>query len=130
MGTQEEEAAALHRIQQEAVRREAERIMREDAARKTAEAANNQNKMVAEEPGGAVATGWPDNEVQPAQGRLTTVAGALGVGKAGNAAFAKQLLDAEQRPGTVASPDQAGIQTDGAKAKTSGVRAARPAFER
>jgi hypothetical protein len=50
MGTQEEEAAALHRIQQEAVAREAAAI-RAEAERKAAEAAKNQNRMVAEEPG-------------------------------------------------------------------------------
>ncbi|MFI7065444.1 hypothetical protein ACIBL3_30915 [Kribbella sp. NPDC050124] len=97
MGTQEEEAAALDRIHQEAIAREAARLAAEDAARKAAEeAAKQQNSMVADSP---VVSGWPDNEVQQApQTGLGKVAGALRVGREGDVAFARDLLNSGQAP--------------------------------
>lgn len=129
MGTQEEEAAALDRIHQEAVAREAAAIKAaEDAAK-----ASGQSSMVAAEPQ-TTGQGWPDNEVQAAPGKLSQAAGALGVGQAGDVAFAKKLLDSER--GGSAS-DQAGQRPDGAKDGAKGratgglgVQAAKPAFER
>jgi hypothetical protein len=77
MGTQEEEAAALHRIQQEAVAREAAAI-RAEAERKAAEAAKNQNRMVAEEPGRLTGEAWPETSAEPSSpGLMSTVAGKL-----------------------------------------------------
>lgn len=132
MGTADEEAKARLEIERAAMNRQAEALKAAEAARKAAEeAAKNQNKMVAAEPQTA-GQGWPDNEVQEPPGKLSQVAGALGVGKAGDLALAKQLLDAERRPGSGTVADQAGAQNDGAKARTStaGIRAAKPAFER
>ncbi|MEV6286335.1 hypothetical protein [Kribbella sp. NPDC051770] len=122
MGTTEEEAAALDRIHQEAIRREAEALKAADAARKAAEeAAKNQGNMVAAEP-----TGWP--EVEAKSGPVTAIAGKLGIGKAGDLALAKQLLDSERRPGT--KPEAS--RGDGARSRPSSAfaRPATPAVER
>ncbi|MFI5694944.1 hypothetical protein ACIA58_24030 [Kribbella sp. NPDC051586] len=123
MGTTEEEAAAMDRINQEAIKREVER-MQAEAARKAAEQ-QNQNKMVADPGAGGVA--WPDNEVQTGpQTGMDKVAGALRVGQAGDVAFARDLLNSGQAPlGGVSKTDQA---ADGAKESTAGARAAKPAL--
>ncbi|WP_327635019.1 hypothetical protein OHB24_34195 [Kribbella sp. NBC_00482] len=123
MGTTPEEQAALDKIIQEGIKREVER-MQAEAARKAAEEANK-GKMVADpEP---VVANWPDNEVQAApQGGLDKVAGALRVGQAGDAAFARDLLNSGQAPlGGVAKPEPT---ADGAKESAAGVRAAKPAL--
>jgi hypothetical protein len=132
VGTAEEEAKARLEIERAAMNRQADAIKAaEAAAKKAAEDAANKASMVAEEPGGAVATGWPDNEVQPAQGRLAAVAGALGVGKAGDAALARRLLEGERPAGGV-SVEQSGATTEGARRFSGGlnVRGASPAVER
>ncbi|WP_432874517.1 hypothetical protein ACQPYH_22295 [Kribbella sp. CA-245084] len=123
MGTTEEEAAALDRITQEAIKREVER-MQAEATRKAAEQ-QNQNNMVADPGAGGAA--WPDNEVQTGpQTGMDKVAGALRVGQAGDVAFARDLLNSGQAPlGGVNKPDQA---ADGAKESTAGARAAKPAL--
>jgi hypothetical protein len=129
MGTREEEAAAMDRIQQEAIKREVER-MQAEAARKAAEeaakkAAEQQGKMVADPGAGGMA--WPDDEAAvPAQSGRDKITGALGVGHAGDVAFARNLLSSGQPPlsGAV-KPETA---TDGAKERASGARSANPAL--
>jgi hypothetical protein len=111
MGTTPEEQAALDRINQEAIKREADALAAADAARKAAEEAAN-NKMVAAEP---VTASWPDNGFQAAQpGRLDAVKGSLGIGAAGDAAFASRLLN-DGRPPAGAASAEAGTKSDGAK---------------
>jgi hypothetical protein len=127
VGTADEEAKARLEIERAAMNRQAEAIKAAEDAKKAAEAADNQNEMVAVEPQTA-GQGWPDTEVQTQPGTLSQVAGVLR-GEAGDLALARRLL-AERPPGTGVSANRAGVQTDGAKAKTSGVRVARPAFER
>jgi hypothetical protein len=123
MGTQEEEAAAMDRIIQESIKREAERLAAEEAARKAAEQ-QGQNSMVAD---GAATVGWPDNEVeQKPQSGLGKVAGALRVGKEGDVAFARDLLNSGQAPlGSATGP---AASADGAKDQAAGARAAKPAL--
>jgi hypothetical protein len=126
MGTQEEEAAALDRIHQEAIAREAAALVAADAARKAAEeAAKQQGNMVADP--GAAGAAWPDNELQSGpQTGMDKVAGALRVGQAGDVAFARDLLKSGQAPlAGVSKSDQA---ADGAKQSTAGSRAAKPAL--
>ncbi|TDW22217.1 hypothetical protein [Kribbella kalugense] len=122
MGTTAEEQAALDRINQESIAREAARLAAEDAARKAAE--QKQGNMVAGEP--AVAN-WPDDGFQAApQSGMDKVAGALRVGQAGDVAFARDLLNSGQAPlGGVSKPEgtAAGAQESGA-----GSRAAKPAL--
>lgn len=132
MGDEPDEANAMNDFE----RVKTENLLKHDqrdadlAEWRAAEAAKNQGQssMTA----GGTAAGWPDNEVHSAPGRLDAVAGALRVGKAGDAAFAKKLLDSGQAPaGGRGTP--AGEQTDGAKARLSGalgVRGATPAVER
>ncbi|TDO52099.1 hypothetical protein EV651_118119 [Kribbella sp. VKM Ac-2571] len=124
MGTAEEEAAALAKIQQEGIQREIAREIAEINRKAAEEAAKGQGQMVADP--GAGGAGWPDNEVQAApQTGLDKVAGALGVGHAGDVAFARDLLNSGQAPlGGVAKPDEA---ADGAK-ESAGSRAAKPAL--
>jgi hypothetical protein len=122
MGTAEEEARArqaLDRVETEnrikamEQARALEEYRKQQEAAKAAEAAaKGQNKMTADAP---AAVGWPDNEVQTPPSRLDAVAGALGVGKAGDAAFAKELLDGERRPVGDGSGQQPGSRLDGAK---------------
>jgi hypothetical protein len=134
MGTQEEEARA--RAEMERVRTEnaVKAMQREEEMRKLRE--QQQNKMVATDPQ-ASGQGWPDNEVRQAPGRLESVAGALGVGKAGDAALAKRLLDSGQAPAgsgkSAAGAQAADTPGSGAKARIAGafkVQGATPAVER
>jgi len=130
MGTAEEEAKALAELERVRTENAIKEMQRQEELRKLQEQQNNQNKMVADPQ--AVGQGWPDNEVRAPQGNLSKVAGALGVGEAGDLALARKLLDADRRPAGAAA-DQAGVQADGAQARTSGaagVRVGKPAFER
>ncbi|MDX6280811.1 MAG: hypothetical protein QOH03_1882 [Kribbellaceae bacterium] len=126
MGTQEEEAKARAELERVRTENAIKAMQREEEMRKLRE--QQQNKMVADAPQ-STGQGWPDNEVQSAPGRLTQIAGSLGVGKAGDAAFAKALLDSGQaRPGSGGGATE---QADGPKAKGAlGVRSTKPAFER
>lgn len=126
MGTGSEEADALDKIIQDGIRREVER-MQAEAARKAAEEAakaQGQNNMAAD---GPATVGWPDNEVQAApQTGVDRVAGALGVGHAGDVAFARNLLNNGQAPlGSVSRPEESSA---GAKESTAGSRSAKPAL--
>ncbi|WP_328324213.1 hypothetical protein OHA70_32735 [Kribbella sp. NBC_00382] len=125
MGTQEEEAKARAELERVRTENAIKAMQRDEELRKLRE--QQQSKMVADTPQ-STGQGWPDNEVESAPGRLTQIAGSLGVGKAGDAAFAKSLLDSGQPRAGSAGP--AVEQADGAKSKTPGVRAAKPAFER
>jgi hypothetical protein len=131
MGTESEEAEARTALERAYTERMVEQMRRQEEARKAAEeAAKNQGQNSMTAAGAAV--GWPDNEVQPAAGRLDAVAGALGVGKAGDAALAQRLLNSGQAPAGGRST-AAAEQADGAKARISGalgVRGATPAVER
>ena len=127
MGTTEEEAAALDRINQEAIAREAAALAAADAARKAAEeAANQQNKMVADPE--HAAPNWPDDGVQAAPGRLDAVKGALGIGAAGDAALASRLLNDGRPPASAAVAERSGAASAGAKEGTGGARSAKPAL--
>jgi hypothetical protein len=125
MGTAEDEAKAYDKIIQDGIKREVER-MQADAERKAAEEAakaQGENQMVAD---GQPGVGWPDNEVQAPQSGLDKVAGALRVGKAGDAAFAHDLLNSGQPPlGGVGKPE---VGSDGAREHAGGTRAANPAL--
>ncbi|MGZ0145483.1 hypothetical protein ACXJJ3_00325 [Kribbella sp. WER1] len=121
MGTQEEEAAALAELERVRTENALKEMQRAEELRKLQE--QQQNKMVAD---GPQAVGWPDNEVQAAPTGLDKVAGALRVGKAGDLAFAHDLLSSGQAPlGAVSKPEQG---ADGARQQASGGRAANPAL--
>lgn len=142
MGTRDEEAAALQEQQQRATeaRLEFEQRQREmaerqaaaeEAARKAAEDAlvngtgSGQGRMVADP---EVATpNWPDDGFRAeAPGRRHVVQGALGVGHAGDVAFAQKLLNSGQAPlAGVSAPETV---ADGAKDNTAGARSAKPAL--
>ena len=123
MGTQEEEARALAELERVRTENAIKEMQRQEELRKLQEQ-QNQNKMVAD---GSAGAGWPDNEVQAGpQTGLDKVAGALGVGHAGDVAFAQRLLNSGQAPlGSVSAPDRA---ADGAKEGAAGSRAAKPAL--
>jgi hypothetical protein len=123
MGTTAEEQAALDRINQEAIKREAERIAAEDA-RKAAEAAKQQgqNSMIAD---GAATVGWPDNEVKAAPSFRDKVGGVLR-GEAGDAALAAKLLNSGQAP--LNSATAPAKNADGARDGVAGSPAAKPAL--
>ena len=129
MGDQQEEAAAMDRIIQESIKREAAALAAADAARKAAEAAKaqGQNSMTAD----GTAVGWPDNDVRSEPGRLTQAAGKLGLGKAGDAELAKRLLnDGQPAPGSRGSASgEVGKSAAGARAKAGSFRGAKPALE-
>ncbi|NEA30844.1 hypothetical protein [Streptomyces sp. SID13031] len=135
MGTQGEEAAARAELERVRTENAIKAMQREEEMRRLRD--QQQNKMVATDPQ-ASGQGWPDNEVRTAPGRLDSVAGVLGVGKAGDAAFAKRLLESGQAPagsGKAASGAQAGADApgNGAKARIAGafkVQGATPAVER
>lgn len=97
-------------------------MQRQEELRKLQE--QQQNKMAADEP--AVAS-WPDDGFQPSpQTGMDRVAGALRVGKAGDAAFARDLLNSGQAPlGGVSKPESA---ADGVRENAAGSRAAKPAL--
>ncbi|GAA1595827.1 hypothetical protein GCM10009742_48280 [Kribbella karoonensis] len=121
MGTQEEEAAALAELERVRTENAIKEMQRAEELRKLQE--QQQNKMVAD---GRPAVSWPDNEVQAAPGALDKVAGALRVGKAGDAAFAHDLLSSGQTPlGGVSKPEQG---ADGARQQQARGRAANPAL--
>lgn len=121
MGTQEEEAAALTELERVRTENALRDMQRQEELRKLQE--QQQNKMVAD---GQPAAGWPDSEVQAPPSGLDKVAGALRVGKAGDAALAHDLLHSGQQPlGAVQKPEPA---ADGAREKATGGRAANPAL--
>lgn len=125
MGTGSEEAEAMDKIIQEGIKREVERMQAEAARKAAEEAAKNQgqNSMSADAP---VAQSWPDGEVPTAPSMRDQVAGALRVGKAGDLAFARDLLNSGQAPlGGVSKPESA---ADGARESAAGSRAAKPAL--
>jgi hypothetical protein len=125
MGTAEEEAAAraeLERVRTENAVREMQRQRELEEYRKQQEQQNN--NMVADP--GTAGSAWPDSEVQAPPTGLDKVAGALRVGKAGDAAFAHDLLNSGQAPlGGVGKPEAGG---DGAREHAGGTRAANPAL--
>jgi hypothetical protein len=123
MGTQEEEAKALADLERVRTENAIRDLQRQEELRKLQE--QQQNKMVADPAVGGAA--WPDNEVQAGpQTGMDKVAGALGVGHAGDVAFARKLLNSGQAPlGTVNTPEQT---ADGAKESAAGSRAAKPAL--
>lgn len=99
---------------------------RAEQARQAAEAAKNKGNMVAD-PEPAVPN-WPDDGFQAApQTGVDKVAGALGVGHAGDVRFARDLLNSGQAPlsGVAAKPEPT---VDGAKESAAGSRAAKPAL--
>ena len=105
--------------QQEAAARQA---AADAAARKAAEDAlvNGESNMVAETP---ATVAWPEGQVR-ATG-LDKVAGGLRLGRAGDVAFARDLLNSGQMPlGSVSVPEHAVEAGD----STSGSRAAKPAL--
>jgi hypothetical protein len=122
MGTQEEEAKALAEL--ERVRTEnAIKEMERQAELKKLQEQQGQNRMVAAEP---VVANWPDDGFQAAPGRMDAAKAALGIGAAGDAAFAKRLLEGERRaPGAAgeAGPGRPG----GTKERLVGALSPRPA---
>lgn len=136
MGDQNEEAEAWNAIQ----RAETERQIREmeraaERERLQQQQEGGQSNMAAETPGQPVGGPWTEVSAQPEKpGLMSTVAGKLGVGAAGDLAFAKQLLDSERSTGAGADgakPD--GAKADGAKDRMGsavGTGSMRPAFER
>ncbi len=101
-----------------------------DAVKKRREDAAKKGKMVADEPAPATspAATWPDNEVPATPGVRDQLAGALRVGQAGDAAFARDLLNSGQAPlGGVAKSEPT---VDGAKESVAGSRAVKPALGR
>lgn len=93
-----------------------------DAVKKHREDEAKKGEMVADEP----AASWPDNEVPATPGVRDQLAGALRVGKAGDVAFARHLLNSGQAPlGSLSAADQA---ADGAKESAVGSPAAKPAL--
>lgn len=123
MGTESEEAAARAELERVRTENAIKQMQRDEEMRKLRE--QQEGKMVADQPSGV---GWPDNEVSAPGGPVTAIAGKLGIGKAGDVALAKQLLDAERRPGGPA-PASGG---DGARTRAAGAftRPATPAVER
>ena len=132
MGTAEDEARArddFERVKTENLLKAAEQARALEEYRKQQEAAKQQgqSKMVADT---GPAANWPDGAVPAPPSTLDKVAGALRVGHAGDAAFAKQLLDAERRPVDGAT---APGRLDGSKGRIAGAlnaRGATPAVER
>ncbi len=115
------------RVQEETQKRmkELEEFRKAEEQRKAAEEAAKKSNMVAD-PEPAVAN-WPDEGFQAAEpGRLDGVKGALGIGAAGDAKLARDLLNSGQAPlGGVAKPEQT---ADGAKESAAGSRAVKPAL--
>ncbi|MFF0267814.1 hypothetical protein [Kribbella sp. NPDC004536] len=107
--------------------KELEDFRKAEEARKAAEAAK-QGKMVADPE--EAAPNWPDDGFQAAQpSRMDKVAGALGVGPAGDVALAQRLLNGGQTPlGSVSPSAQQAQSADGAKESTAGTHAAKPAL--
>lgn len=104
--------------------KELEDFRKAEEARKAAEAASK-GKMVTDPE--AAAPSWPDDGMQAVpQTGLDKVAGALGVGHAGDIAFARNLLNSGQAPlGGVTKQEPA---ADGAKESAAGARSAKPAL--
>lgn len=124
MGTQEEEAKALAELERVRTENAIKEMQRQEELRKLQE--QQQNKMVA---GLGTVAGWPDNEVQAPPSGLDKVAGALRVGKAGDAAFAHDLLNSGQPPlSGVGKADDGMAIADGAREQPGGTRAAKPAL--
>lgn len=122
MGTQEEEAKALAELERVRTENAIKEMQRQEELRKLQE--QQQNKMVADP--GTSGVAWPEGEVQAPASRLDKVAGALRVGKAGDAAFAHDLLNSGQAPlGGVGKPEAG---ADGAREHAGGTRAANPAL--
>jgi hypothetical protein len=144
MGTREEENQTLQEQQQRATQARLEFIqmqkdmaerqrLQEEADRKAAEDAlvngtgSGGSNMVADPE--QVAPNWPDDGFQAApQTGLDRLAGVARVGKAGDVAFARDLLNSGQAPlGSASTPSQI---ADGAKEQTgtAGARGAKPAL--
>ena len=140
MGTQEEEARTRQEQQQRETQARLDFIQRqkdmaerqaaaEAAAKKAAEDrlvnGTGSGQMVADPV--QAAPNWPDDGFQAAApGPLQAVQGALGVGHAGDVAFARKLLNSGQAPlGSVSAPEHA---ADGAKDSAAGARTAKPAL--
>jgi hypothetical protein len=111
---------------EEAAKNDLERVKTENLVKKDQRDADlkkyrdGKSNMVAAEP-----TGWPEAEAK--SGPVTAIAGKLGIGKAGDLALAKQLLDSERPAGN----STAGSRGDGARARaTSGLVSPTPAVER
>ncbi|GAA1132647.1 hypothetical protein GCM10009630_33320 [Kribbella jejuensis] len=127
MGDAADEARALQELEQrrtaELLRIEAEK---EAARQRAAEEAAKKSSMVADPE--QAAPNWPDDGFQAeAPGRLQAVQGALGVGHAGDVAFAQKLLNSGQAPlGSVSAPEQSAA---GSKEGSAGARTgAKPAL--
>jgi hypothetical protein len=122
MGTQEEEAAARAELERVRTENAIKAMQREEELRKLREQ-EGQNSMV----GDAPAVAWPDSEAQAAPSTRDKVAGALRVGEAGDAAFARDLLNSGQVPLSGAKAPAAGA--DGAREQTgAGQQAGKPAL--
>ncbi|GAB3822177.1 hypothetical protein [Kribbella italica] len=119
MGTAKEEAEARDRIEQEAIKRQADALKKADAEK-------SKNKMVADPSAGV---GWPDDAVSPSTGPVTEIAGKLGVGPGADLALAQRLLDSGRRPADAPTSTPRG---DGATARIGAAlnRPATPAVER
>ncbi|GAB2615738.1 hypothetical protein [Kribbella endophytica] len=112
---------------EEAAKNDLERVKTENTVKKEQRDADlkkyrdGQGNMVAAEP-----TGWPVAEAK--SGPVTAIAGKLGIGKAGDLALAKQLLDSERRPtGNSTTKSRA----DGARGRaTTGPTRPAPVVER
>ncbi|MGW6281773.1 hypothetical protein [Kribbella sp. NPDC055071] len=124
MGTQEEEDKTKNDL--ERVKTENQLKMdNRNAADKKKKEGNQEGQMVAA--GSAEAgSAWPDNEVRDAPGKLSQLAGAVGVGTAGDVAFVRDLLNSGQAPlGGATEPAKGG---DGARKGIVGSPAAKPAL--
>ncbi|MEU4389732.1 hypothetical protein [Kribbella sp. NPDC023855] len=131
MGDQSDEAKARDELERVRTENQLKKMQRDEDMRKLHEQQQQQQGNMVASPQ-ATGQGWPDNEVQQPVSRLDAVAGALRVGKAGDAAFAKSLLDSGQ-PRAGSAPAEQTTAADGAKSKVTGalgVRSTKPAFER
>ncbi|TDD26142.1 hypothetical protein E1218_13780 [Kribbella turkmenica] len=114
MGTQEEEAAARAELERVRTENAIKAMQREEELRKLREQ-EGQSSMVGDAP-----AAWPDGEMQGAPSTRDKVAGALRVGRAGDAAFARDLLNSGQVPLSGAEAPVAG--GDGAREQSGAGR--------
>ncbi len=126
MGDANEEEKAKNDLERVRTENAIKQMQRDEEMRKLREQQQKQGNMVADPSAGV---GWPDNEVTSPGGPVTEVAGKLGIGRAGDLALARKLLDADRRPADAQPTSSRG---DGAKARIGAAlsRPATPAVER
>ena len=134
MGTESDEAKArndLERVKTENLLKQQQRDAELAKLREQQEAAKKQNNMSAEQPPATGET-WSPATQQDSPGLMSTVAGKLAIGSAGDAELAQRLLNSGQAPAGGRST-AAAEQADGAKARITGalgVRGVTPVVER